>query len=182
MSKKINKKNTKIKIYITKILLTIIITLVSLIFIKKDNLFKEKFKYYIYENNFNFAYVKKIYTKYFGDILPFNTLFKESISPVFHEQITYISKEPYLDGVKLSLEDNYLIPAIESGIVVYIGEKENLGNTVIIETSDGVDIWYSNINANIKLYDYINKDDIIGEECDNYIYITLKKDGKVINY
>ncbi len=46
----------------------------------------------------------------------------------------------------------------ESGIVVYIGEKENYKQTVIVQQMNGVDVWYGNIKqANVKLYDYVEK-------------------------
>ena len=51
-----------------------------------------------------------------------------------------------------------MVPVIESGVVVFIGEKEGYGNTIIVEQVNGVDVYYSNINpSNIKLYDYIEK-------------------------
>ena len=56
----------------------------------------------------------------------------KKVEPVFNEQLTYNNKESYLDGVKLKLENN-LVPINESGIVVFIGEKEGYGNTIIIQ-------------------------------------------------
>ena len=38
----------------------------------------------------------------------------------------------YKDGVKLETDEGYLIPALESGIVVYMGDKEDYGYTVIM--------------------------------------------------
>ena len=40
----------------------------------------------------------------------------------------------------------------ESGIVVFIGDKEGYGNTIIVQRIDGIDEWYGGIvNTNLKL-------------------------------
>ena len=49
---------------------------------------------------------------------------------------TYTSKYSKVkkDGhLILNVEDNYLVNSIESGVVSYIGNKDNLGNTIIVE-------------------------------------------------
>ena len=67
--------------------------------------------------------------------------------------------------------------------MVFSGEKEGLGNTVIIQGIDGVDIWYSNIeNVNLTLYDYVEKDNILGEAQDGEIILTFLSDGNYISY
>ena len=76
---------------------------------------------------------------------------------------------------------NEAISVIASGIVVFIGEKEDLGNTIIIQGNDGVDIWYSNITENdIKVYDYVEAGSILGSSNSENIYITITKDGEFI--
>ena len=72
---------------------------------------------------------------------------------------------------------------LNSGIVVYIGQKEKLGNTVIIQGTDGIDYWYSNIdNLSVNLYDYVEKDIVLGTSINEYIYLTILKDGEYLNY
>ena len=47
-----------------------------------------------------------------------------------------------------------IVPIEESGIVVFIGEKEGYNNTVIIQRIDGIDEWYGNIeNVNVNNVD-----------------------------
>lgn len=78
---------------------------------------------------------------------------------------------------------NEAISVITSGIVVFIGEKDDLGNTVIIQGNDGVDIWYSNItDTDISVYDYIEAGSILGSSNSEDIYLTINKDGEFINY
>lgn len=47
------------------------------------------------------------------------------------------------------VSNNYLVPTLESGIVVFMGEKEGYGKTIIIEQINGIDVWYSNIEGKI---------------------------------
>lgn len=183
-NKIISKNNTNTKIFslLTKTMITVIITLICLIGCKKSTNFKSKFYEKIYEENFSFAKINNLYQKYFGSLLPFENKLNNSTEPVFSETFTYLSKEKYLDGEKFTVDNNYLMPVLESGMVVFIGEKEEYGNTIIIQQVDGVDTWYSNINSNIKLYDYIEKGDVLGEVNSNYLYLVMKKDGKYLTY
>jgi len=165
-------------IFFSKLLISIVITLIILILIKSSNDFKTLFYKKIYNTNISFAPISNIYEKYIGKLDIFDN---KVIKPVFNESLAYKNIETYKDGVKLELQNN-LVPINESGIVVYIGEKENYGNTVIIQRIDGVDEWYGGIiNVNVKLYDYVNKGTLLGES-DKYLYLVYKKDGNILNY
>lgn len=168
-----------IKKYISKTLITIIITLILLIFMKASSSFKNIFYKYVYDTNFSFTKVSNLYNKYFGSVLSLPTYNEKT---VFNDKINYNDKEKYYDGVKLSVDKNYLVNVQESGIVVFVGDKENYGNVIIIQQVNGIDMWYGNIsNTSVKLYDYVNKGDILGE-VSNYLYLVYKKDGNILNY
>ena len=99
------------------------------------------------------------------------------------EGLIYTSKEKYQNGVSLNVGKNYNMHTLNSGIVVYIGNKEGLGNTVIIQGIDGVDYWYSNIeNLSINLYDYVEKDVVLGTSINEYIYLTFVSNGEYLDY
>ena len=121
------------------------------------------------------------YQKYFGNILSLDKMIPETTS-VFNEKLSYTNQKKYKNGVELTVTSNYMVPILESGIVLYIGEKENYGQTIIIEQIDGVEVYYSNINSNVKLYDYIEKGNLLGEAKSNKIYLTFQKDGKYLDY
>ena len=108
--------------FVTKLLITIILTLIILILIKSSSSFKNRFYKHIYGTNMSFTQIKNLYDKYIGDFDMLNNVVKTE--EVFNEKLTYKNKEKYLDGVSLSIESNYLIPIEESGIVVFIGNKE----------------------------------------------------------
>lgn len=183
--KKNRKKNPKIKkksfIYINQILITSLLTVITLIVLKSNIKVKEIFYEQIYQKNISFAVINNWYQNKFGSPIPFSNLLEEKTEAVFQEKITYSSKEKYEDGVKLTVNSNYLVPSMETGMVIFVGEKENYGNTVIIEQVNGVEVWYSNIKSSVKIYDYIEKGSLIGE-ADGTLYLVFKKDGNILNY
>ena len=107
---------------------------------------------------------------------------EKDVVSVFNENIIYKEKTDYNKGVKLVVENNYLVPVIESGIVVYKGEKEGYGYTVIIQQVNGVDLWYSNISCDVDLYDYVEKGSLLGEVKDSNLYLYFYKNGDFIDY
>lgn len=174
------KKNSIGTIFFIRLLVSIIVTLVILIIIKSSSNFKNIFYEKVYNSNFSFVYINKLYNKYIGNLDVLDNIAKTE--SVFNEKLTYDNKESYLDGVKLSVSSNYLVPIQESGIVVFIGEKEGYGSVVIIQRIDGIDEWYGNIeNINVKLYDYVTKGTLLGE-AKKELYLVYKQDGNVLNY
>ena len=175
-----DKKNNRFykRIYqtINKILITGVLTLVLLIGLKTNTSFKSNFYNKVYNSNFSFATVNNWYQKYFGSPLPFEKFFQNKTTTVFNEKLEYEKEEQYKEGVKLTVMNNYLVPTIESGMVIFIGEKEDYGNTVIVEQADGIDIWYGNVNnLNVTLYDYVEKGTLLGEVSSNELYLVYKK-------
>lgn len=164
---------------LNKILIVVIITLSTLIGIKKSRNFNNFFYKNIYESSIPFIKINNWYEKIFGTI-PFKNI--SNTEMVFNEKLTYQSSEKYLDGVRLNVQTEYLVPSYGTGLVLFIGEKENYGNTVIVSLNNGIDIWYSNVNPSVKLYDYIKEGELIGTSLSNYIYIVFKKDGAILNY
>lgn len=172
---------------ISRILITIVLTLITLIALKNNKELKTQFYKQVYDTNFSFASINQTYQKYFGSPIPFQDLLqnvlKENTTPVFNEKLVYKEANKYLDGVKLTVDKSYLIPIQTSGLVVFIGEKENYGNVVIIQQVNGIDLWYCNVGeVNVKLYDYVEQGTLLGESKDNYIYLVYKKEGNVLDY
>lgn len=184
MKKTIKKKlvlKKEIKVFLNKLLISIIIFLTALISVKKTPTLKPVLKDKIYEDSFKFITIKNFYEKYFGDFLS-NKVSKETTS-VFNEKLSFQKINKYKDGVELIVNTNYLVPVIESGIVVYIGEKEDYGYTVIVEQVNGIDVFYSNINPiDIKIYDYVEKGTLLGETKNNNLYLVFQKNGEYLDY
>ena len=171
-----------VRSFISRVLLTVIIFLVGMILVKSDSKIKNIILEQVYNKNLEFTKMRKIYKKYFGNILSIDQLAMKD-QQVFQEKLSYQKANSYLDGVKLSVSENYMVPVLESGIVIFIGEKEGYGNTVVVEQIDGIDVYYSNISTEgIKLYDYLEKGSLLGEAQDKKIYLVFQKDGKYLNY
>lgn len=172
----------QVKKTLSKIMITTIIFLFGMIIVKKEPNSKIFLQQNIYEKSIKFTRIKEIYNKYFGSILSLDKItYKES--PVFNETLTYKDKKTYKDGVELTVEEGYMIPNLNNGIVVYIGEKEEYGTTIIIEQENGIDVFYSNIIVDgIKLYDYIEKGEYIGRTKTTKIYLIFQKDGEILDY
>ena len=166
----------------SRVLISIILFLGSIIFIKSsdDNLLM--YKDYVFERSFKFAPLNKLYKKYLGSILPFEKVANEESSPVFNESFSYKESSKNLDGTKFIVSDKYLMPALQSGIVVFLGDKEGYGKTVIIQGTDGVDIWYTNVNSSLQLYDYVEKNTLVGECLSNELTLVLQKDNKFLDF
>lgn len=185
VNKKVVKKlvlKKSIKNFISRCLIVIILFLLTLILIKDNISLKNNIIKYVYEDNLEFTKLKSVYEKYFGKILSVDKI-APTDEKVFNENISYNKSNVYKDGVVLSVDENYMVPTIESGIVVFMGEKEGYGNTIIIEQVNGIDVWYSNINTtNIKMYDYIEKGKLLGEVQGDKLYMVFQKEGKYLNY
>ena len=167
---------------IMRSMLVIVIFLLLAILSKSNNNYKDLIITNIYEKNLSFTKIKRLYNKYLGGIAPLDKKIENEIT-VFNEKLEYSNESIYHDGVKLEVDNNYLVPIIKEGMVIFIGEKENYGSVVIIEDIDGVDIWYGNMEKiTVKLYDYVNAGTYLGTTKDNTLYLAYQKDGNFLDY
>jgi stage IV sporulation protein FA len=176
------KKINYLRNLINRILITILLFLILAILSKSNYIYKNKIFSNLYETNFSFAKFKNLYTKYLGGVVPLDKISVKT-SEVFNEELVYNNSSIFHDGVKLEVTENYLVPILEEGMVVYIGEKENYGNVIIIGGVNDIEIWYGNIeNTTVKLYDYVEKNTYLGQTKDNILYLVYSKDGVFLNY
>lgn len=180
-SKKANSHLKYFRGLISRVLIAIIFVLGSKIYtnLSSDNL--AIYQKYVLENSLSFTKINNLYQELFGKVdiaMPSN-----KDKEVFFNSINYSNIEPFKNGTKLTMNPGEIVNVITSGIVVFIGEKDDLGNTIIIQGNDGVDIWYSNItDTDIKIYDYVESGSIIGTTNSDYLILTINKDGKYLNY
>ena len=166
--------------WLVKLCIVVLITLLTLILIRKNNNIKNIIYDNVYNSNISFTKINNLYKKYFGNNNILDS--KLSMKPVFNEKLMYNRKTKFKDGLKLSVDDNYLVPSLDGGLVIFIGKRDNYNDVVIVEQVNGVDVWYGNLsNINVKLYDYIEKGSLIGN-CNKELYLVFKKDGNIINY
>ena len=175
------KDDKKISRIFSKILLSIILILISCIYIHLDKENLNKFKKYLFEDNLTFAKINEGYHKLFGSLFPSVTNNEDTILASNNVSLNEI--EEYNDGYKIMTNKNTPISVITSGIVVFLDEKEGYGKTAIIQGIDGYDIWYGNItDSSVKLYDYVEKGSILANSNDDFYYNVFYKDGNKVSY
>ena len=173
----------KMYVFIIKFLVCISLFLVLGIISKLDNNYKKYIERKLYQEHFDFSKVKVFYDKYMGGIFLIENLTSDRVISVFNEELIYESTTSYKDGVMLNVDYNYIVPSINDGLVVYIGEKEGYGNVIIIEGDNDIDIWYGNLcNSMVKLYDVINIGSYLGEVCNNKLYLVYTKKNVFLDY
>lgn len=185
--KKISKFNPKVQKYLSnllsKFLLSIIFLMVSIILIKSNSNIKTFYQEEILTKQINFTKFNDFYTKYFGNILPDYTVPSVPTQMASNTEFDYNNGTPYLNGTKLETTENYPVPIITSGIIVFLGEKDSLGPTCIVQGIDGIDIWYSHIDtSSLNLYDYVTEGKILAPTESNYFYLTIDSNGNYLTY
>ncbi len=163
----------------TRTLLSVILVLLCAIFINSSDANLLLFKDHFFNETLAFTKINNLYAKYFGNIIP--EKINNSI-PVFENGNNYTNIEKEGNAFLVNLTSN-TYHFLESGVVVFLGEKEGLGKTIIVQGIDGVDIWYSNIsNCNVTMYDYVEKESIVGEFSDQKAVLTFMENGEFIGY
>lgn len=156
-----------------KILLSIFILFGVLSIIRLSPDTKSAIKKELFETNFDFSVVNNFISKIFPS--------EENVS-VNDAGVKYKKHSNYLDGVMFEMNEGDSVNLIDSGIVVFIGEKEGYGKTLIVQQSNGIDVWYGNIDdVSVNLYDYINKNTVIGTSKDK-LYLVFQKNGEFLDY
>lgn len=172
-------KENSNKSWLSKILICVIILLLCLIVTNFNKDFKDKFVNKVLEDNLDFTKISKVYDKFVGE----NKEKDREALVSSTGSIMDMEKEEYNGSYKVKVDLEYPIHLINSGIIVYIGDKDEYKSTVIVQGNDGVDIWYSNIIiSDYSLYDYVKKDEIIGTSNSDEIIITMMRDGKKLSY
>lgn len=166
--------------FVNKLLVLGILFVGVLITVKVNPTAANWVKTHVYMDNFSFAQIENWYHKYIGGIFSSND---DEVTQVFSGTIPYTSLEPYYDGVRLKVSSGSVVESLLSGIIVSIGETEHYGNTIVVEQVDGVSVWYGNVDvSDVKLYDYVEKGQILGMSRSEDLYLVLMKDGAYLNY
>lgn len=175
------KENKNISKTFTHVLIAIIFILVSLIYTNWSENNYNQYKKAVFETTLSFTSINEWYEKYFGSALPIEL--KEPTIPVNNTKNEILNVTKYLNGVEAHVTKGSSISSLNSGILVFLGEKDGYGNTAIIQGIDGVDIWYGNIeNVNLSLYDYVEKNTLIGSAKTDSFYYVFQKDDQFLDY
>lgn len=168
--------------FIIRLMILCVMFLGALIYIKSSPANKQRFYDTFFKNHLSFTAINNFYNKHLGSVLPFKDLIKNN-KPVFKEKLIYSDSNLYKDGVALKVEQAYLVPVLDDGIVIFTGDKEEYGKTVVVQQNNGIDVWYGNMgNLNIKIYDYIEAGSLLGETTNDKLYLVFKREGKALDY
>lgn len=169
--------------FLIKIMMCISLFLGLGIGCKSNSTFKSFVQKKIYQEYLDFSSIKVFYDKYLGGFFPIESISNSGLKAVFNENLVYEGFTKYEDGVELVVDYNYLVPVIESGMIVYLGEKEKYGKVVIVEGDNGIDIWYGNLdNVTVNIYDRVEKGSYLGNIKENKLYLVYTKDQDFLNY
>lgn len=142
------------------------------------------------ENEFKFAVVSNWYESQFGEPLTFfeekNVMDKEND---VIQTSGKVLENFQTNGQGILVETTLMkVNSFGDGLVIYAGEKDGLGNTVIVQNVDGSETWYGNLETiNVQVYDDVKKGDELAialqEESSEYgtYYLAMKKDNEFID-
>jgi len=90
--------------------------------------------------------------------------------------------------VTLETKPDATVSAMDTGLVVYVGSKEDTGYTVILRHANGLQSVYGWIDqGRVELNDWIKGGETIGTVSKNstnqsgYLYFAVSKDNKFMN-
>ena len=168
--------------FLIKTLIVAVIFLVSLIFVKKSDKNKEIIKKTVYKNSISFAKIYGIYKDYLGDVVPFKNIFKNNVKLASSDKISYEKIEKEGNGYTLTVSDDYALQSLKSGIVIELKKDDKYNNLIKIQDKNGLNITYGYLNdLNVKLYDYVEKGEILGT-CSKKVYLIFEKKDKYLSY
>ncbi len=177
--KKNKSGHTKFKFlkgFIAKLIVSAFLAVSVLAMCKLSDNTKKLIKEELFQTDFNFSKINKLYKGIF------EKADDKSKTVSLNNEINYTDYQTYKDGVSLKTKNGESASFLDSGIVVFIGEKEGYGNVLIVQQSNGVDVWYGNIdNINVNLYDYVNKNTSFATLKDN-LYLVFQKNGEFLDY
>lgn len=110
-------------------------------------------------------------------------------SSSFAEPVIGEVKSPYSNttkGVTVETSSHSEVRAVKDGLVVFVGKKKNIGETVVIQHKDSDESWYGKLDkANVKVYQEVKKGQKIGitsgKDKKGTFYFALKKGEKFID-
>lgn len=169
----ISNKNKRLLRFLTIIFSFLLLIISSLIYMKKDENATLLKKYFNVDMDFSSINLK--IDSLVGSLFSF--LPRENASLV-NSNIIYLKS----DEKDYYFTENNQIPALENGIIYYVGEEENGTYSVLIDYGDNLyAAYYQVIDVKVKTYDQIKKGDYFCSYL-NEFKVLFKKDGKLIDY
>lgn len=184
--------------FIFRSLLSAVIVLVLAIILKSNSPIAAQVRNglsYVYNNEFQFASLQKWYEDRFGNPIAFLPQFKDKNNSSENENYAVPASGKVLQnfktdgqGILIQTEPDQKVEAIKEGKVIFVGKKDNLGNTVRVQHADGSESWYGKLSStNVKYMDRVDSTKVIGtvstDEEGNFgtYYFAIKMGEKFID-
>ena len=117
-----------------------------------------------------------------GDVVPFKNIFKNNVKLASSDKISYEKIEKEGNGYTLTVSDDYALQSLKSGIVIETKKDDKYNNMIKIQDKNGLNITYGYLNdLNVKLYDYVEKGEILGR-CSKKVYLIFEKKDEYLSY
>lgn len=167
---------------VNRSLISIVLIMSLLLMNKFNSNFLSNFKNKIFNRSFNFVKINSLSKKFLGKEFIYSQKKSSSIG-VMNEDLISGESHKYYDGEKYIVSSNLPIGTVESGVVIFVGDKQHFKNTVIIQGTDNYNIWYGNLkDVSVNLYEYVEKNSLIGLADGNEVYMLIEKDNNYYSY
>ena len=157
------------------LLLTIIFFLGGMISVRLHPEVKDILRTEIYEKSISYVKGREYYRKYFGNLFPKKT--KDEYQAVLGEKV--LKNTSYEEDGFVHLDNSLgsAVVSFENGVIIYLDSDK-----LMIEQVDGVISSYYGIHCDeYKLYDYVDKGDILGVAKDE-VLVRFEKNGEKVDY
>ncbi|WP_026693780.1 M23 family metallopeptidase [Peribacillus kribbensis] len=91
-------------------------------------------------------------------------------------------------GIMIETDKDSPVEAAKGGTIIFIGEKEKLGKTVVVQHSDKSESWYGHLSTvDVSLYENVPKGKILGkvtnkqEGAKGTFYLAIKKGSTFVD-
>jgi stage IV sporulation protein FA len=149
----------------------------------------------VYNSEFQFASIQKWYEDRFGSPIAFLPQIIQKKGTEGNENYAVPASGKVLQsfktdgqGILIQTELNQKVEAIKDGTVIFVGEKNQLGNTVIVQHADGSESWYGKLGSiNVKYLERVDSKKVLGTVSPNEegnlgtYYFAIKMGEKFID-
>ncbi|MFJ7727097.1 peptidoglycan DD-metalloendopeptidase family protein [Neobacillus sp. NPDC097160] len=194
----------KKEVFFFKILASVLLFLTVAILFRNHTVTFEPVRDFVVkqmDTDFKFATVSNWYEDKFGKplaLLPFSEddqAGKKSVVKETNFSVPAMGKilenfEKNGQGIMIETGKGAAVQSIDDGFVTFVGVKDGLGKTVIIQHPDNSETWYGNLEEiKVNKYDHIDKRAVVGtvststgeDKTKGKYYFAIKKDDDFID-
>ncbi|PLT30139.1 M23 family metallopeptidase [Peribacillus deserti] len=188
------------EVFYFKILVSIVLFLMVAIMFKKPiprlEETRDVVNHYM-KKEFQFAAAKDWYQDTFGKPLVFIPSDKEPAVTAKKENQEFAlpaagkiseSFEVNGQGMMIETDKDQPVESTKEGVIIFTGEKDKLGKTVVIQHSDKSESWYGHLGTiDVRLYETVKKGKIIGKVSNTEdgakgtFYLAIKKGSQFVD-